>query len=80
MVASSRLFVDAGPAPRESRPDPCRRSSASHLPYDVFPIIAERTPACGTLSSPKGASREKGELILRVCTEGISNAVREAFS
>jgi creatinine amidohydrolase len=46
----------------------------------VFPIIAERTPACGTLSSPKGASREKGELILRVCTEGISNAVREAFS
>nr|AAD45612.1 creatininase [Pseudomonas putida]AAD55802.2 creatininase [Pseudomonas putida] len=53
---------------------------ATFPPYDVFPIIAERTPACGTLSSPKGASREKGELILRVCTEGISNAVREAFS
>jgi len=53
---------------------------ATFPPYDVFPIIAERTPACGTLSSPKGASREKGELIPRVCTEGISNAVREAFS
>ena len=52
---------------------------ATFPPYDVFPIIPERTPTCGTLSSPKGASREKGELILRVCTEGISNAVREAF-
>jgi len=52
---------------------------AKFPPYDVFPIIPERTPACGTLSSPKGANREKGELILRVCVEGISSAVREAF-
>ncbi|OHC27852.1 MAG: creatininase [Pseudomonadales bacterium RIFCSPLOWO2_02_FULL_63_210] len=48
-------------------------------PYDVFPIIAERTPACGTLSSARGASREKGELILSVCVEGIATAVCQEF-
>ncbi|MNR09397.1 Creatinine amidohydrolase [compost metagenome] len=53
---------------------------ASFPPYDVFPIIPERTPACGTLSSAVGASREKGELILRVCVEGIASAVEEVFS
>ncbi|MND70346.1 Creatinine amidohydrolase [compost metagenome] len=52
---------------------------ATFPPYDVFPIIPERTPACGTLSSPKGSSREKGELILEVCVSGISAAVHEAF-
>ncbi|SDI61507.1 creatininase [Pseudomonas panipatensis] len=53
---------------------------AKFPPYDVFPVIAERTPACGTLSSAKDASREKGELILQVCTEGIAAAIQEAFS
>lgn len=53
---------------------------AKFPPYDVFPVIPERTPACGTLSSPKGSSREKGELILQVCVQGISGAVREAFN
>ncbi|MCY1522496.1 Creatinine amidohydrolase [compost metagenome] len=53
---------------------------ATFPPYDVFPVIPERTPACGTLSSAKDASREKGELILQVCTEGIAAAVQEAFA
>jgi len=53
---------------------------ASFPPYDVFPIIPERTPAAGTLSSAVGASREKGELILRVCVEGIASAVEEVFN
>ncbi|MFZ6050233.1 creatininase [Pseudomonas sp. CR3202] len=53
---------------------------ATFPPYDVFPVIPERTPACGTLSSAKNASREKGELILQVCTEGIAAAVQEAFA
>ncbi|SDO58698.1 creatininase [Pseudomonas jinjuensis] len=53
---------------------------ATFPPYDVFPVIPERTPACGTLSSARDASREKGELILQVCTEGIAAAVQEAFA
>jgi creatinine amidohydrolase len=52
---------------------------AKFPPYDVFPVIPERTPACGTLSSARDASREKGELILSVCVEGIARAVGEAF-
>ncbi|UTW08104.1 creatininase [Pseudomonas benzenivorans] len=52
---------------------------ASFPPYDVFPIVPQRTPASGTLSSARGASREKGELILEVCVAGIAAALQEAF-
>jgi creatinine amidohydrolase len=52
---------------------------ASFPPYDVFPIVPQRTPASGTLSSARGASREKGELILDVCVAGIAAAVQEEF-
>lgn len=48
---------------------------AAFAPYDIFPIIAERTPASGTLSSAKAASREKGELILDACVRGIAEAI-----
>ena len=49
-------------------------------PYDVYPVKREWTPASGTLSSPKNASREKGELMLSVCTEGIVKALRDEFA
>ena len=48
-------------------------------PYDMFPVVRERTPSAGTLSSAKSASREKGELILEVCVSGIARAIRQEF-
>lgn len=53
---------------------------ATFPPYDVYPVKTEWTPASGTLSSPKHASREKGELMLSVCTNGIVKALNEEFS
>lgn len=52
---------------------------ATFPPYDMFPVVAERTPAPGTLSSAKAASREKGELILDVCVSGIVTALEREF-
>lgn len=52
---------------------------ATFPPYDVFPIDPSRTPAAGTLSSAKTASRAKGELILEVCVSGIAEAVSQEF-
>ncbi|MNJ77556.1 Creatinine amidohydrolase [compost metagenome] len=52
---------------------------ATFPPYDVFPVDPARTPAAGTLSSAKTASREKGELILDVCVQGISEAITREF-
>jgi creatinine amidohydrolase len=54
--------------------------AASFPPYDVYPVKAEWTPASGTLSSPKAASREKGDLLLEVCTAGIAQALKDEFS
>ena len=53
---------------------------ATFPPYDVYPVKAEWTPASGTLSSPRHASREKGELMLEVCTDGIVKALQDEFS
>jgi creatinine amidohydrolase len=53
---------------------------ATFPPYDVYPVKKEWTPDSGTLSSPKHASREKGELMLSVCTDGIVKALRDEFS
>ena len=52
---------------------------ATFPPYDMFPVMPERTPAAGTLSSAESATVEKGELILRVCVDGISKAVQSEF-
>ncbi|MFQ8433318.1 creatininase [Amaricoccus sp. W119] len=52
---------------------------ATFPPYDSFPVIPERTPAPGTLSSAKAASVEKGRLILDVCVAGITDALRHEF-
>lgn len=48
-------------------------------PYDVFPVRPEITPASGCLSSAKESSVEKGEILLEVCVNGISNAIIKTF-
>ncbi|MBX9454614.1 MAG: creatininase [Rhizobium sp.] len=52
---------------------------ASFPPYDVYPARPEWTPCCGTLSSPKEASAEKGEILLEVCVAGIVKALETEF-
>jgi creatinine amidohydrolase len=52
---------------------------AKFPPYDFFPVKPEWTPASGTLSSPKAATAQKGELLLRVCVAGITQELRRAF-
>lgn len=52
---------------------------ATFPPYDMFPVVAERTPAPGTLSSAKAATPEKGRLILEVCVSGIADALTGEF-
>lgn len=52
---------------------------ATFPPYDMFPVVEERTPEPGTLSSAKTASRGKGELILDVCVKGIAAAIDQEF-
>lgn len=37
-------------------------------------------PPSGILSSPREAIREKGEILLDVCTRGIGSALRHEFS
>jgi creatinine amidohydrolase len=49
-------------------------------PYDVYPVKPEWTPASGTLSSPKEASAEKGEILLQVCSAGIKAALQLEFN
>ena len=53
---------------------------ASFPPYDVYPPKPEWTPASGTLSSPKEASKQKGEILLDVCVKGIVGALTEEFA
>ncbi len=53
---------------------------AEFPPYDMFPVVAERTPSAGTLSSAVAASQEKGELILDVCVNGIVEALQKEFT
>ena len=52
---------------------------AKFPPYDMFPVDPELTPTSGTLSSAKNASREKGEILMSVCVDGIARSVSEKF-
>ncbi|WP_028914140.1 creatininase [Pseudorhodobacter ferrugineus] len=52
---------------------------AKFPPYDVYPVKPEWTPPSGTLSSPKEASAEKGQILLEVCSAGIAGALRAEF-
>jgi len=53
---------------------------AQFPPYDMFPVDPALTPASGTLSSAKNATREKGEILMDVCVKGIAEAVRTKFA
>ena len=53
---------------------------AAFPPYDVYPVNPDWVPVSGTLSSPKNASREKGDILLEVCTNGIVDALTKEFS
>ncbi len=52
---------------------------AEFPPYDMFPVDPALTPPSGTLSSASNASREKGEILMQVCVDGIAQAVAEKF-
>jgi len=52
---------------------------ATFPPYDVYPVKPDWTPPSGTLSSPKEASAEKGQILLQVCTAGIVKALVTEF-
>jgi len=52
---------------------------ATFPPYDVYPAKPDWTPTSGTLSSPKDATAEKGDILLDVCTKGIVQALQAEF-
>ncbi len=52
---------------------------ASFPPYDVYPVNPDWVPPSGTLSSPEKASKEKGQILLDVCTKGIVEALNKEF-
>jgi len=60
--------------------DAVEHAPATFPPYDVYPPKQEWTPASGTLSSPKDATLEKGDILLEVCTQGIVKALKAEFS
>ena len=45
-------------------------------PYDIFPEDPARTPASGCLSSAKGASAERGKLLLDAVTAQVADALK----
>ena len=45
--------------------------------YDVYPIIPSRTPSSGCLSSPINSTKEKGEILYKVCIDSISKAMNK---
>ncbi|SEK47480.1 creatininase [Roseovarius nanhaiticus] len=59
--------------------DAVEHAPATFPPYDVYPPKPEWTPASGTLSSPKDATAEKGDILLEVCTRGIVEALKTEF-
>ena len=77
----ARNLADAGALSRiwSASSGPSIIEPASFPPYDVYPPKPEWTPASGTLSSPKEASKEKGEILLDVCVSGIVKALKTEF-
>lgn len=49
-------------------------------PYDVFPEDPARTPASGCLSSPVGATAERGQLLLDAVVAGVARAIEAEYS
>ena len=50
-----------------------------HPPYDILPIDTTMSTISGSLSSPLGASAEKGELIARRCVEHLVGILDTEF-
>ncbi|KAA0977093.1 creatininase [Paeniglutamicibacter gangotriensis] len=48
-------------------------------PYDIFPEEPARTPSSGCLSSPLGASAERGRLLLEAVTHGVAGAIETEY-
>ncbi|WP_219417225.1 creatininase [Pseudonocardia nigra] len=48
---------------------------AEPAPYDIFPEHPARTPISGCLSSPAGATAERGDLLFDTVRSGISRAI-----
>ncbi len=59
--------------------DAVEHAPATFPPYDIYPAKPDWTPAPGTLSSPKEATAEKGDILLEVCTRGIVDAINTEF-
>jgi creatinine amidohydrolase len=53
---------------------------AQFPPYDVYPTRTEWVPPSGVLSSARGASAEKGKLIVDEVNARIATAVRSEFN
>ncbi|RAX49239.1 creatininase [Arthrobacter sp. AQ5-05] len=49
-------------------------------PYDIFPEDPARTPDSGCLSSPVGASAERGQLLLDAVVNGVARAIEAEYS
>lgn len=49
-------------------------------PYDIFPEDPTRTPDSGCLSSPLGASAERGRLLLDAVTIGVAGAIDNEYA
>ncbi len=49
---------------------------ASITPYDIFPEDPSRTPPSGCLSSAKGATARRGQLLLDAVTSAVSASLR----
>jgi len=52
---------------------------ADFPPYDVYPLNPDWIPPSGSLSSAKNATREKGEVLIDVCVDGITEALGDEF-
>ncbi|MFL4476131.1 creatininase [Paeniglutamicibacter sp. MACA_103] len=48
--------------------------------YDVFPEDPSRTPASGCLSSPTGASAERGRLLFDAVTRSVARAIEAEYA
>lgn len=52
---------------------------ADFPPYDMHPTFIERIPPSGVLSPAKGATKEKGKLMVEEYADRITEAVKEEF-
>ena len=76
LETSLMLHLHPGKVDMSRAPD---HPPADLAPYDVFPEDPARTPSSGCLSSPAGATAQRGELLLSTVRTGIVRAVTSEF-